>query len=169
LRPLTAQGLADAQKLATRFSDVLIHRVYTSPYRRAVDTVKPLAERRGLVVTLVEALRERDRDSAETMGMEEKILRQWNDFSYVPLDGESYRQVQQRNVGALRAILAENEGQSVVIGTHGIALCTMIHYFHPLGPHQLRKILLETPYIARLRFDRDRLTGFTEWPLTAPV
>jgi len=165
-RPLTAKGLADAEKLAALFTDTAIHRIYASPYKRAVDTVAPLAESRKLDITRVENLRERDRDSVESMGMEEKILLQWNDFSYVPMDGECYLDVQQRNLNALRGILAENEGQTVVIGTHGIAMCTTIHFFSPIGHKQLRRILLTMPYVTRLMFDKDRFIEISELPLT---
>lgn len=125
----------------------------------------PLAKDRGLDIVQMEDLRERERDSIETMSMEEKVLRQWTDFDYVPLDGESYREVQRRNIGALRGIIAENEEQSIAVGTHGIAMCTMIHFYSPLGLKELEGIMLSMPYVTRLRFDQSRFVDIAELPL----
>jgi len=47
--PLTAAGQARAQKLAELLSGCSITVAYTTPYKRTIDTAKPLAERAGLI------------------------------------------------------------------------------------------------------------------------
>lgn len=49
--PLTTEGAARAAALADELADAEIRAVYSSQYRRARDTVGPLAERLGLEVT----------------------------------------------------------------------------------------------------------------------
>lgn len=57
-RPLSATGRAQATALAMRFADHDLERIVSSPARRCLDTVEPLAELRGLIVEDDEALAE---------------------------------------------------------------------------------------------------------------
>lgn len=57
--PLTADGLAQADRLADLLMDSQIGRIISSPYVRAKDSVAPLAERLKLQVELDERLVER--------------------------------------------------------------------------------------------------------------
>ncbi|HBQ75403.1 MAG TPA: histidine phosphatase family protein, partial [Exiguobacterium sp.] len=42
-RPLSGAGQADARRLLETFQGIPIDRFYSSPYRRAIETVAPLA------------------------------------------------------------------------------------------------------------------------------
>jgi len=55
--------------------------------------------------------------------------KQWEDFDYKLSDGESLREVQNRNIKALNEVLRMYEGKNIVIGTHGTALSTIINYY----------------------------------------
>lgn len=57
-RPLTTEGRRQAAAIADRLDGVTVTRVLSSPYRRCVQTVEPLAERRGLAVEPTRALAE---------------------------------------------------------------------------------------------------------------
>jgi phosphohistidine phosphatase SixA len=57
-RPLTASGRAQAARLARSLQDQPISRVLSSAYLRCVETVSPLAARRGLRPELVGWLEE---------------------------------------------------------------------------------------------------------------
>ena len=56
LRPLTADGRAQAAGLAAWLADAPVSHVLSSPFARCVDTVSPVAEGHGLDVELVESL-----------------------------------------------------------------------------------------------------------------
>ena len=159
IRPLTEKGREDAEKLVGVFRDIEIDRIYSSPYKRALDTVSPLADSRGLGITTVDDFRERRSDTAQTMAMEELIARQWKDYSFTLSDGECYGDVQRRNLRSLRCVVAENEGCTLVIGTHGVAMCTILHYFSPINTKELKRILLTTPFVVRIRFDGQQLVN----------
>ncbi len=45
MRPLSAEGRADARRIADLLIDSGIEAVYSSPYRRARQTVEPLSHR----------------------------------------------------------------------------------------------------------------------------
>jgi phosphohistidine phosphatase SixA len=56
LRPLDQVGRADAQKLPETLASYAIDRILSSPHRRCVETVGPLAEVRGIEVELRDEL-----------------------------------------------------------------------------------------------------------------
>jgi phosphohistidine phosphatase SixA len=58
LRPLSAKGRRQAEKLAEGFRDVEVQRILSSPFVRCVQTVRPLALAWGLKVEEHEALAE---------------------------------------------------------------------------------------------------------------
>jgi len=59
-RGLTARGHAEAAALAERLAELAPVRVLSSPYLRAVQTVRPLADVLGLAVETHDDLREWD-------------------------------------------------------------------------------------------------------------
>ena len=62
-RPLTEKGMRDCALVTDFLTDKSIDRVFSSPYKRAVDTVQPFAAQAHLPVTLIDDLRERRIDS----------------------------------------------------------------------------------------------------------
>ena len=56
LRPLDRVGQAQARKLSQARAQYAIERIVSSPHRRCVETVRPLAEARGLEIETREAL-----------------------------------------------------------------------------------------------------------------
>lgn len=156
-RELTEKGLAD-RKLVTEFlMDREIHAVFSSPFKRSVDTVKDFADRKGLSIALIDDFRERRIDSGWIEDFNTFARRQWSDFSYKLSDGECLGEVQERNIRALRAIVETYEGQNVVIGSHGTALSTIINYFDPtFGYEEFEKIRGLMPWIVRFSFEDGR-------------
>lgn len=156
-RELTPKGMQDRQ-LVTRFlADTPVDAVLSSPYKRAVDTVKHLADSRGLPIRTVEDFRERRVDSVWIEDFNSFCRAQWADFDYKLTDGETLRQVQARNVAALQSVLQEFAGQTVVIGSHGTALSTIINHYDPsFGYADFEKIRRLMPWVVRFDFDADR-------------
>lgn len=153
-RELTEKGLRD-RKLVTDFlRDKEICAVFSSPYKRSVDTVKEFADEMGFPVTLVEDFRERKVDSGWIEDFTAFAKRQWADFSYKLSDGECLREVQERNIAALNRVLAEYAGKNVVVGSHGTALSTIVHSFDPsFGYEDFNAIRGLMPWIVRFSFE----------------
>jgi 2,3-bisphosphoglycerate-dependent phosphoglycerate mutase len=57
-RPLTPQGIRDAQRLSDLHTSTRIDTAYSSPCLRARQTIEPIARARGLIVESVDDLRE---------------------------------------------------------------------------------------------------------------
>lgn len=172
LRELAPKGLADRALAAGYLRDKGVDAVLSSPYKRAVDTVAPLAEMLGLAVETVDGFRERKVDSVWIEDFDGFVRRQWADFSYKLSDGESLGEAQGRNLEALDGVLERFAGRTVAIGSHGMALSTVIHHFRPgFGYEEFNRIRPIMPWIVHFVFDgrgcvaveeHDVFTGITK-------
>jgi len=162
VRPLNPEGRAAAARLTEAMSGLHLDAVYSSPYRRTVDTVRGLADRRGLSLRLADDLRER------TVGCRQEDFlgfarKQWADFDYRLEGGECLREVQERNLAALARILREHPGEAVAVGTHGTALGTLIHHYNPgFGWEGFCRIMDRMPYVLRMEFAEEAFRAMDE-------
>ena len=157
-RPLTEKGLAD-RRLVTKFlQDKNIDAVLSSPFKRAVDTVADFAEKNSFEIELIEDFRERKSDSdwLRESDFFPFIERQWADFSYKLSDGECLAEVQERNISALNKVLKKYENKIVAIGTHGMALSTIINYYDKsYGYEDFVAMIDIAPWVVRMDFDEN--------------
>ena len=130
-RELSAKGLDDRKLVTSFLEEKSIDVVFSSPFKRAVETVKDFADIYGYDVKIKEEFRERKVDNFWIDNFHEFSKKQWEDFNYKLSDGESLRQVQERNIAALKEVVREYQDKGIVIGSHGTALSTVIHYFMP--------------------------------------
>jgi len=153
-RELTAKGLED-RKLVTKFlHDKQVDVVLSSPYKRSVDTVKDFADANNLTIRLMDDFRERKIESTWIEDFKGFSQQQWSDFDYKLSDGESLREVQNRNISALKQVLTEYDGKTVVVGSHGTALSTILQYFNPsFGYEDFDKIRPLMPWIVQFTFE----------------
>ncbi len=150
-RPLTPEGLADTAKVLDFFKTIDVDAIYCSPAIRSIDTIKSTAEYLGKQINIDERLRERDCGiGANTIPLIEK---RWSDKDFHEQDGESINMVQRRNIAALNDILQNNQDKTIIIGTHGTALTTILnHYDNNINFDSFMRIIDWTPYIIELNF-----------------
>lgn len=162
VRSLTEEGLADRLKAADFLENSEISAIYSSPYKRAYDTVLPIAERRTINIKTDDRLRERSNgEGAEPF--EEYAEKQWNDFSYKRPNGESLGETQNRNIAALREILAANRNKTIAIGTHSACLSTIINYYKPeFRFADFMRILNFMPFIVKFVFEGEKIISIEE-------
>ncbi len=143
-RPLSEKGLQDRALVENYLQNKFIPQVFSSPSKRAIDTLTPFAYKMGLPIHLIEDFKER----AIGTWVEDFAAfsqRQWMDFSFSLEEGESLKDVQQRNLNALYSLLQKFPNQHMVVGTHGSALSALIHHFTPFGYEGFSKIESLTP------------------------
>lgn len=151
-RELTDKGVLDSQALVDWFDGVAIDGIYSSPFKRAYDTVKPLAHKRGLAIAVEPRFCERKIDDAWIEDFDKFCQRQWHDFDYRLKSGESLNQVKQRNLDALTALL-HNKQSTIVVGSHGTALATMIHHYqHKFGYEGYVRFKSRFPFVVKFEF-----------------
>ena len=129
--PLTETGRGPAEALVDRLADCRIDALYSSPYRRAVATVRPLAKARDLPIRTDDRLRERELTDQWLDNHLEALRRVWSDFDLVLPGGESSAECQRRVGEALDDLRSQHDDERVLVCSHGNAIGL---YFNHLDP-----------------------------------
>lgn len=154
-RPLTDKGIIDSKKLCEFLKEKSINKIYSSPYKRAIDTIKELSQNLNIKIEVVDDFRERKISNIWIEDFNKFSKSQWENFEYKLNDGESLNEVQSRNIKALHKILNENSNQNIVIGTHGTALSTIINYYDKTFDYlSFTKIKDIMPFIICMEFEK---------------
>lgn len=165
-RPLTPKGMKDSLLVTEFLSNRNIDTVLSSPYRRAIDTVKDFAETHNFSIETVEDFRERkvgDRWLDDFMAF---VKRHWEDRNYREDGGESLQETQDKNISALREVLKKYEGQILAVGTHGTALSSIINYYQPrFGFEQFAQVVNLTPWVVKFQFQGEDCRSITGYDL----
>ena len=120
-RPLTRAGKLAVARLTRWLSQRPVRAVFSSPSRRAIDTVEPIASDHGLSLQVFGDLRERRLASHDLVETEyrEALRRAREDPALALPGGESTNDVVDRGFGALAQIRDETATGVAVAGTHG--------------------------------------------------
>jgi 2,3-bisphosphoglycerate-dependent phosphoglycerate mutase len=129
MRPLSAQGHKDADAVRDCLAEIPIGAIYSSPYRRARQTVEPLATRLALPIQEVWDFRERTLCAGRVGDFQAATRATWDDFFFAHPGGETNAAAQQRGTSALLEVIARHRGSHVVIATHGTLLALMLRSF----------------------------------------
>jgi probable phosphomutase (TIGR03848 family) len=132
---LNERGLQQAETLAERLAELPISAMYSSPLERAVQTARPIAERRGLRVEQREGLNEIDFGdwTGKQLG-ELQLISQWQNFNTyrsgtrIP-GGETMQDVLSRTLNELQDIVKLHSGSMVAVVSHGDVLRSIICHF----------------------------------------
>ncbi|MFR3566966.1 MAG: histidine phosphatase family protein [Paraclostridium sordellii] len=154
-RPLTDKGIIDSKNICEFLKEKSINKIYSSSYKRAIDTLKELAQNLNIKIEVVDDFRERKISNIWIEDFNKFSKSQWENFEYKLNDGESLNEVQSRNIKALHKILNENSNQNIVIGTHGTALSTIINYYDKTFDYlSFTKIKDVIPFIVCMEFEK---------------
>lgn len=165
-RELSAKGQKD-RKLVTKFlMDKNIQIVLSSPYKRAVDTVREFAEKKEMNIDIIDGFRERKVDSLWIEDFNSFCKKQWEDFEYKLSDGECLKEVQDRNILALKNIVEKFKGKNIVVGSHGTALSTIVNYYDKkFGYSDFNEIRQLMPWVVKFVFDEETCVDIQKYNL----
>ena len=175
VRPLTEKGLADCSLVTELLSNKDVDIVLSSPYKRAVDTLRDFADTYSFEIHTVEGFCEIRSDSSylvRTIDFSTYMKSLWTDFNYRLGDGESLAECQRRNITALENVLARHKEKNIVIGTHGIALSTIInHYDAAFGYEGFMEMAFIFPWVVKMSFEKNICVGIEtiDLPVSAKV
>ena len=156
-RELTAQGLKDRELVTAFLRDKGIDAIFSSPYKRAVDTIKEFADDRKMEIVFISDFRERKVGGSWIENFDSFCKEQWEDFDFKLSEGESLREVQKRNIRALDQLLETYADKNIAVGSHGTALCTIINYFDPsFGYNEFEQIKNLMPWIVKFSFEGNK-------------
>jgi 2,3-bisphosphoglycerate-dependent phosphoglycerate mutase len=131
-RPLNALGKNQAEALVPFLQTLGLSAVYTSPFLRAIETVRPFCKAADLEPILREDLRESG-------------------------DKEPIDQVTDRMIGAVTSIVGALGDRNVLISTHGGCTWGTIRHFDPAFDYENYK-RIRTPDIFRIINDVGELS-----------
>lgn len=165
-RELTAKGMADCSLVTDFLSDKNVDIVLSSPFLRSIDTIRHFAEKNGLPITQIDSFRERRVDSRWIEDFTSFARQQWEDFDYKLSDGESLSEVQNRQIAALNDVLDQYRDKTIIVGSHGTAISTIIHYYdRGFGFEDFLKIGPKMPHIVEFQFDGQCCVKITQHDL----
>lgn len=162
-RPLSDDGMKDTEFVADTLKDKPINAFFCSPYRRSMDTIRKAAEDHGMEIHTDERFRERKNGKAGNRFENGLLKKRWEDHTFAEEDGECLQSVQERNIEALSELLKNYEGKTLVIGTHGTALSTIINHYRPeFGYEDFLRIVDRMPWIVKAEFKGQQLWNLQE-------
>jgi broad specificity phosphatase PhoE len=132
MRPLSEVGRQDAVRIARLLRSESPVAIYSSPYRRALESVEPLAASLDLSIEVMDELRERSLGSRWEASWLETIRATWEDFSLAyPAGGETNQQAMERAAAALETISERHPDETVAVATHGNLLVLLLRVMDP--------------------------------------
>lgn len=127
---LTAEGEQQARELAAFLEGQQFDCVISSPFKRAVDTIKPFAELNEISIKIDERLAERILSSEDDPNWRTNLERTYHEEHLKFPGGESTYEAKER-ISSFINDLQRKSYQSVLIVTHGNLLSLMINLFQP--------------------------------------
>ena len=125
---LTTAGIKQADELADFLNPIKVDRIISSPFLRAVETIRPYAERANIEVETDGRLGERVLSTSLMPDWFEKLKMTFSDRDLKYEGGESSNEAMQRIVEVVNEMIASN-GESMIIVTHGNILSLLLSYF----------------------------------------
>ena len=112
-RPLTIEGLQQAKDIISQLLELKIEKIYSSPYKRALDTIKPFAMKTGLEINKVEDFREIKLQPVgkQFMKIKEKTF---SDLNFKLPNCESGLECQERFYNKILSLLPEIKGKVII-------------------------------------------------------
>ncbi|MEH7011665.1 histidine phosphatase family protein [Neobacillus niacini] len=127
--PLTDIGFNQALHLSEFFGDVPIDRIIASPYKRAVQSIEPLAKSINIEIETNEQLTERVLSTSNLLDWFEKLRDTFDDLDLKFEGGESSKEAMQRIVEVVEGVF-KSETQNTIIVTHGNLLSLLLKHFN---------------------------------------
>ncbi|OZM58082.1 histidine phosphatase family protein [Lottiidibacillus patelloidae] len=125
---LTDIGMKQAKKLADYFVDKNVGRIFSSPYVRAIQSVKPLASMKGIEIEVDERLAERTLSTENLADWMEKLRETYVNLQLKLPGGESSSEAMERAVAVIEDIKIN---ETTLIASHGNLISLLLKYYDP--------------------------------------
>ena len=123
--------MQQADELPARLAPLGIDHVVSSPFVRAVETVRPFCQAAGVELQIDRDLRERRLSGRWIRDFEGTLRKTWEDFDFALPGGESSRACQERVAGCVSRLATAVPGQSLLVSSHGNAIALFLNSLDP--------------------------------------
>ncbi|MEN1969415.1 histidine phosphatase family protein [Lentibacillus sp. N15] len=129
--PLTYEGIRQAQVLSTFFDkqNITFDKIISSPYLRAIESIKPYAEQVSTKIEVNENLRERILSEQPIDDWLDVLEHSFADLSFNLPGGESGNDAIKRANSVLETIYANDTLKNVIIVSHGNLIALLLKQF----------------------------------------
>jgi len=160
--PLTDAGVQQAAAAAKRLAPAGLDVIVTSPLLRTVQTAREVAAVTGAAVVADDGFRETDFGAWEGLTFTE-VRERWPaelaawlaDPQAAPPGGESFAGVSTRVTAALNRVLADQEGQRVLIVSHVTPIKTLVAAALLAPPAALFRMHLDVAALSEINWYAD--------------
>ncbi|WP_316570080.1 histidine phosphatase family protein [Neobacillus sp. YIM B06451] len=147
---LTKAGESQARELATFLKNNQIDHIVSSPFERAVSSIRPFAEEAGIDVETDERLSERVLSSAPHPDWLDMLEKSFSNPDLAFEGGESAAEAGQRGIDAINEVI-KRTGKNAAVVTHGNLMALILkHYDETYGFQQWKA--LSNPDVFKLTF-----------------
>ncbi len=161
--PLSSRGQQQAAQLADYLNTLKVDQLFSSPFKRAMDTVTPFANSSSLKIAQIADLRERKLTEGFVDNIWEVMDRAWHDLAFRLPNCESGFECQQRIVNAVKHLANEHRGETLLISSHGNAIGLFLHSMDAtFGIAEMRSMRM--PDLFRINYEDESFSwdrGFT--------
>ena len=162
LRKLDEDGVLQSKSLCKKLQKSISNKVeiYSSPFVRAVQTIKPLAEKFNIEIVLCDELKEIEIGKSEKFSKHEIIKKMWEDENFKTENGVSQSENYNKIKPFLSNLFDNNSENCVIVVTHGNLLGMIIkNYFKKNFGFNDWKIM-SMPDVYELNFNNNDLVSF---------
>lgn len=125
---LTEIGFTQATELSSFLSDIKVDRIISSPFLRAIQTIKLFAEKRDINIEIDSRLSERVLSSISFSDWLDKLNATFNNLELKYEGGESSKEAMSRIVEVVDDIVA-SDSENTIIVTHGNLMSLLLNHF----------------------------------------
>ncbi|MCA1054738.1 histidine phosphatase family protein [Rossellomorea aquimaris] len=126
--PLTREGEEQAGQLASFLKEYPVEAIFSSPFKRTLQTIQPFADCTGIPIKEDERLGERILSERDHPDWKEMLRKTFEDFSLSFPGGESNEQGLGRASSFIEDMLKSKEDHIVVV-SHGNLTTLLLRYF----------------------------------------
>ncbi len=164
--PLSNDGMAQARDLVDILTQLGAGPLFSSPFRRAQETIAPFATASGQKVTVLDALRERQLSTQDLPDWQDHIRRSFTNPHHAGPGGETHADLQERASNALRKIAASGEDLPAFV-THGGLTSALFNHADPAFGFEDWKAL-RNPDLFAVEITDGQITAFRRIEMEVP-
>lgn len=125
---LTDKGIQQASDLAAFFEKRKVDRIISSPFKRAIQTIQPLADERDIVIEMNHQLSERVLSTRNMPDWYDKLRDTYENLDLKYEGGESSREAVNRVIEVVDEVL-KSDAENTIIVTHGGLLSLLLNHY----------------------------------------
>lgn len=158
---LTEQGRNQAFQLAEFFSNLKIDRIISSPFKRAIQSIQPLARQINAEIEINNQLSERVLSTDDLPDWFEKLRATFDEMELKFKGGESSKEAMNRIVEVVDDVF-HSEANNTIIVTHGNLMALLLKHFNDeFGFDEWRN--LSNPDVFLLSYESNIVTVKRVW------